>query len=244
VISRCSAFVTAWVIGNFNIGDFDESPYEAIAYAEETGRIHEFDIAMVHKIVEWLNTKPRNSDKYRVAVNISANSVDKPEYVNALHTLLKENIWLKDKLMFEITESASIIDSEVANTFIHSLRKQDYHVCLDDFGAGAASFQYLSTLEVDAVKLNGSAIANAQKWHKGKAFLPALADLCNKMGVETITEWIESDTDFNFVKECGIDYVQGFLFGKPSLDAEDFKQLPSSHLFAGKVAPTSRMRRP
>jgi EAL domain-containing protein (putative c-di-GMP-specific phosphodiesterase class I) len=244
VISRCSAFVTAWVIGNFNIGDFDESPYEAIAYAEETGRIHEFDIAMVHKIVEWLNTKPRNSDKYRVAVNISANSVDKPEYVNALHTLLKENIWLKDKLMFEITESASIIDSEVANTFIHSLRKQDYHVCLDDFGAGAASFQYLSTLEVDAVKLNGSAIANAQKWHKGKAFLPALADLCNKMGVETIAEWIESDTDFNFVKECGIKYVQGFLFGKPSLDADDFKQLPSSHLFAGKIAPTSRMRRP
>ena len=231
----------------FNMDDFDESPYEAITYAEETGRIHEFDLAMVHKVVEWLNAKPRNSDKYRVAVNISGNSVDKPEYVTALHKLLRENIWLKDKLMFEITESARMSDLESANDFIQSLRKQGYHVCLDDFGAGAASFQYLSTLEVDVVKLDGSAIANAQKWHKGKAFLSALADLCEKMGVETIAEWIENDTDFNFVKECGIDYVQGFLFGKPSLDADDFTQLPSGHLFTGKGNPgggaASRMRR-
>jgi len=226
----------------FNMDDFDESPYEAITYAEETGRIHEFDIAMVHKVVEWLNTKPRNSNKYRVAVNISGNSVDKPEYVNALHKLLRENILLKDKLMFEITESARMSDLKSAKDFIQSLRKQGYHVCLDDFGAGAASFQYLSTLEVDVVKLDGSAIANAQKWYKGKAFLSALADLCEKMGVETIAEWIENDTDFNFVKECGIDYVQGFLFGKPSLDADDFSQLPSKHLFTGKGSPAPRRR--
>jgi len=213
-------------------GSGDESPYRHITFAEETGLIHQFDIAMARKVVEWLSKQPRNSNKYRLAINISGHSVGTLSYVSALHDMLKENKWLDGKLMFEITESARMTDLESADEFIQSLRKQKYHVCLDDFGAGAASFQYLSTLDVDVVKLDGSAVRNAMSVPKGRAFLSALTELCKKLGVETIAEMIDDPRGLEFVRECGVDYVQGYLFGKPSKNIKDFEPLPGKELFS------------
>ncbi len=137
--------------------------------------------------------------------------------------------------MFEITESSRMSDLESANNFIQSLRGRGYHVCLDDFGAGAASFQYLSVLDVDVVKLDGSAVKNAQKAAKGRAFLSALTELCRRMNVETIAEMVDTEETLDFCRDCGCNYVQGFLFGKPSPDIKDFSPLPQGALFR-KVA--------
>lgn len=215
----------------FNTATPGESPYRYITFAEETGLIHDFDLAMARKVVEWLAKMPRNNDKYRVAVNISGFSIGVQQYVDALHQLLKDNPWTPGKLMFEITESSRMSDLEAANGFIQSLRKKGYHVCLDDFGAGAASFQYLSALEVDVVKIDGSAVKNAQKAPKGRAFLSALTELCTRLGVETIAEMIDTPETLSFVRDCRCDYVQGFLFGKPSANLTDFSPLPNINLF-------------
>jgi len=215
----------------FEQGPPGESPYRYITFAEETGLIHDFDLAMAKKVIEWLSKMPRNNDKYRVAVNISGFSIGMPGYVEGLHKLLKANDWTKGKLMFEITESSRMSDLESANAFIQGLRKKGHHVCLDDFGAGAASFQYLSALEVDVVKIDGSAVKNAQKAPKGRAFLSALTELCNRLGVETIAEMVDSPESLAFVRDCRCDYVQGFLFGKPSPNLADFTPLPHGNLF-------------
>jgi len=208
-----------------------ESPFKMITFAEETGLIHDFDFAMAKKVVDWLGKFPRNSNKYRAAVNVSGYSIGKPSYVEALHKMLKENEWLAGKLMFEITESSRMSDLESANNFIQALRSKGYHVCLDDFGAGAASFQYLSVLDVDVVKLDGSAVKNAQKAKKGRAFLSALTELCKRMSVETIAEMVDTPETLEFCRDCGCNYVQGFLFGRPSKEVKDFTPLPQGNLF-------------
>ncbi len=213
-----------------------ESPFKTITFAEETGLIHEFDLAMAKKVVDWLGKYPRNTNKYRVAVNVSGFSIGKPSYVDALMELLKENDWTRGKLMFEITESSRMSDLDAANNFIQALRKRGYHVCLDDFGAGAASFQYLSVLDVDVVKLDGSAIKNAQKAAKGRAFLSALNELCKRMSVETIAEMVDTTDALDFCRDCGCNYVQGFLFGRPSREVKDFAPLPNSGLFRPKAS--------
>ena len=130
--------------------------------------------------------------------------------------------------MFEITESSRIADLVTANRFFQTLRDEGYEVCLDDFGAGAASFQYLASLEVDVVKLDGSAVKNALMARKGKAFLSALARLCKDIDVQTIAEYIDDDDTLKFVRDCGVDYVQGFMFGEPSTDIEVFDE--SGHI--------------
>jgi EAL domain-containing protein (putative c-di-GMP-specific phosphodiesterase class I) len=215
----------------FDVTSPDTSPYRYITFAEETGMIHEFDLAMAAKVVKWLGKMPINNQKYSVAVNISGFSIGVPEYVRSLHYLLKRNPWTRDRLMFEITESARMSDLEAANEFIQGLRRAGYKVCLDDFGAGAASFQYLSALEVDVVKIDGSAVRNAQKAPKGRAFLSALSELCTRLGVETIAEMIDSPEALRFVRDCRCDYVQGFLFGKPSPNFAEFSPLPNIELF-------------
>jgi PAS domain S-box-containing protein len=208
-----------------------ESPFKSITFAEETGLIHEFDMAMAKKVIDWLSKYPRNSTKIRVACNISGFSMGQQSYLDDLMKLLRDNPWTQGKLMFEITESSRMNDLEAANNFIQTLRKRGYHICLDDFGAGAASFQYLSVLDVDVVKLDGSAIKNAQRAPKGRAFLSALTELCRRMTVETIAEMVDTVEALDFCRDCGCNYVQGFLFGRPSKEVKDFTPLPQSHLF-------------
>jgi len=211
-----------------------KSPYEYIVFAEETGLIPEFDLAMAQMALQWLAQQPKNK-QFHVAVNVSGYSVGDSAYVNKLIMLLRENEWAADSLMFEITESARLENLDEANVFIQTLRQMGYKVCLDDFGAGAASFQYLSTLEVDIVKLDGSAVRNALKAPKGRSFLIALGNLCRDLKVQTIAEQIDDPRGLTFVRDCGIGYVQGYLFGKPSPNVQDFDPLPKAELFSKKA---------
>ena len=210
-----------------------ESPYQYITFAEETGLISEFDLAMAAKVVDWLNARPRGA-RDAAAVNLSGHSVASLSYVAGLHGLLQGNGHLKRRLAFEITESARMDDLNAANHFILGLRNQGFEVCLDDFGAGAANFQYLSTLEVDVVKLDGSAVRNAQRAAKGEAFLKALVSLCHNLKVDTIAEMIDDRKGLSFVRSCGVDYVQGYLFGKPSPNVADFDNSRPAELFPQK----------
>ncbi len=207
------------------------SPYKYITFAEETGLIWQFDLAMAAKAIDWLAAGSTRKD-YSVAVNVSGLSVGTFSYVNELHKLLRKNMWTRGRVLFEITESSRMSDLESADRFIQTLRNEGYTVCLDDFGAGAASFQYLSALDVDVVKLDGSAVRNAQRARKGEAFLSALTKLCHSLKVETIAEMIDNKRGLEFVRKCGVQYVQGYLFGKPSKRIEDFSPLPQQQLFA------------
>ena len=210
----------------------DASPFREITFAAESDLIHEFDIMMAKKVITWLSQKPRISNAYNVAVNVSGNSINNDQFLDQLDMLLKENDWAQGKLSFEITESGRMSMLDSANNFIQRLRKAGYQVCLDDFGAGSASFQYLSSLDVDIVKLNGNAVKNAEKSKKGRAFLSALTELCRRLGVETVGGMIDTPQTLAFVRDCNVDFVQGFLFGKPSGDLNDFDPLPHRELMS------------
>ncbi len=211
-------------------GKRSQSSYEYIRFAEETGLIQDFDLAMTRKVLSWLSKAPRNKG-YIVAVNVSGHSVASLAYVAALHNLLKDNTWARGRLMFEITESARIEDLVVANRFIQGLRGEGYTVCLDDLGAGAANFEYLSALEVDVVKLDGSAVRSAQTTRRGKAFLISLTNLCRDLDVLTVAEMVGDQKSLEFIRECGFQYAQGYLFGKPSTDIRSFEKTVPADLF-------------
>jgi EAL domain-containing protein (putative c-di-GMP-specific phosphodiesterase class I)/PAS domain-containing protein len=209
-------------------------PFQQILFAEETGLIVEFDLVMVAKVIDWLSKTPLNGS-LQVAVNLSGLSVGAEGFLARLDRLLADNPWTRGRLMFEITESARMERLGAANRFIQRLREQGYPVCLDDFGAGVANFQYLAQLEVDVVKLDGEAVRNARKGAKGRSFLRALVNLCRDLGVRTIAEMIEDEGDMQFVRACGIDYVQGYLFGQAAADISAFANAIPRYLFDGST---------
>lgn len=204
--------------------------YEAITFAEKTGMICDFDLAMCNKVVEWLDKAGRKGRHYMVAVNLSGSSIGSPRFVDALHDLLRKKSSLRHRILFEITESARITDLEAVNRSIQSLRDAGHKICLDDFGTGAASFQYLRTLDIDVVKIDGGYVRDALSTEKGTAFLKAMAGLCNDLGIATIAEWVEDEQCLSFLRECGVDYGQGYLFGAPSSDITVF-EAPHPNLF-------------
>lgn len=208
-----------------------ESPSEHIRFAEKNGLIAEFDAAMAAKVIDWLATGTPLNRRVRVAVNISGQSINSLSYLARLDGLLRANAWARGRLMFEITESAHLGNLTAANAFIQRLRRQGIPVCLDDFGAGAASFAYLSSLKVDIVKLDGASVRGAQKAPTGEAFLKALVSLCNDLDVSTVAEMIEDEAALNFVRGCGVQYVQGYLFGEPAGNIAVFRRTIPASLF-------------
>jgi EAL domain-containing protein (putative c-di-GMP-specific phosphodiesterase class I) len=212
------------------------TPYEHVTFAEETGLIADFDLAVARKTIDRLRTKTPVNSKTCVAVNVSGQSVGSLSFLARLDALLKEHPWTPGRLMFEITESARMQDLSAANTFIQRLRQQGYPVCLDDFGAGAANFEYLTTLEVDIVKFDGPALRTARKAQKGMAFLKAFVGLCRDLGIATVAEMIDDETGLKFIRDCGVQYAQGYLFGRPSTDLHAFKNSVPTHLFVASRA--------
>lgn len=196
------------------------NPFEFICFAEDVGLISSFDLALCAKVIERVKSAATRGKVLPIAVNISGRSIDSDSFVESLRALIKENPEINGKLLFEITESARIHDLKRANEVIGSLRADGFEVCLDDFGAGEAAFEYLNALEVDYVKIDGQYVVNATASDKGRAFLIAMSGLCRDLGITTIAEFVETDETVKFLIECGVAYGQGYLFDKPDVAAD------------------------
>jgi EAL domain-containing protein (putative c-di-GMP-specific phosphodiesterase class I) len=111
---------------------------------------------------------------------------------------------------------------EGVNRSIQLFRQKGFKVALDDFGAGAAGFDYLNTLEVDAVKFDGPVVKRAFATEKGKAFLASMAALCNQTGIETVAEMVETEELAKFLAGIGVHLGQGYYFAKPTQNLDTF----------------------
>lgn len=199
-----------------------ESPFQLITLAEEVGVISEFDIAVAERAISTVEAALEVGECTPVAINVSGHSISDPAFCENLNKLLSARFGLEEHLSLEITESAEITDLKGVNLAIQEFRRMGFKVALDDFGAGAASFDYLNSFDVDTVKFDGPVVTRAVKTKKGKAFLASMATLCREIEVETIAEMVEDQALADFLKQCGIELGQGWHFGKPMPQDEAF----------------------
>jgi EAL domain-containing protein (putative c-di-GMP-specific phosphodiesterase class I)/GGDEF domain-containing protein len=210
----------------------DSSPFQFITFAEEVGVIGDFDIAMSKKVIAKIKAARKKGERLSIAVNLSGRSLESPAFVTELHDILKSCDTIREELMFEVTESAKITDLESTNKFLQSLRGLGHHVCLDDFGAGAAAFQYLRALEVDYVKIDGIYVREAFTTPNGKVFLKSMASLCSDLAIQTVGEFVETEEVSDFLHQVGVNYGQGYLFGKPGMILS-VKTIPKANTATG-----------
>lgn len=201
----------------------DRSPEKIIAFAENTGIIADFDLAVCKRAIEWLLASNVRKENHVLAVNISGRSISNTAFGQALHALLSRYSSMRRQIMFEITESSHIEDLAGANRFIQGLRRVGHQVCLDDFGAGSAALRYLHALEVDVVKIDGQYVRSAFARPRNQVFLKAVVGLCHDLGIITVAEMVEDVPSVRMLRACGVKYGQGFLFGRPAFDITTFK---------------------
>lgn len=202
----------------------NDSPYELIVFGEDIGIAPDIDMAIIKQAIGYIQHNIKDNPYLRVAVNISGQSIQSNSFFEKLISLLKETECSPKNIMFEITESTSIGDLVKVNNFIQVLRKQGFEVCLDDFGAGAASFQYLNGLEIDCIKIDGKYVREAEKSRKDEAMVRNLVKMCKDLGITTIAEMVETEKQLNYLTQIGVDKGQGWLFGKPAEKAEYTKR--------------------
>lgn len=194
----------------------DEGPAGTVTMAEDLGLIDKFDLAVAEKVLKQMR-RP-GFTHLKVAVNISGSSLANDIYVQTLLKLSQVNPEVRARLLVEVTETAAVGDLVEANRRLATLREAGIMVCLDDFGVGAASFEYLQSLSVDIVKIDGSFIRDIVDNARTRTLLSHLVGLCRSLKVSTIAEMIETKAQADAVRALGIDMGQGYLFGRPSAE--------------------------
>ncbi len=196
------------------------SPYEWIVFGEDVGLAADFDLAVCERAFRYMSHDASTTNKF--AINISGQSIQNDEFFASLQKKLKEHKKFAERIVFEITESAQIENLDKVNGFIKMLQADGFKVCLDDFGAGSASFQYLHKLHVNTVKLDGAYTMNILKNKRDEAMVKNLAQLCKDLDVKIVAERVETAEEARMLYHMGVDYGQGYWFSKP-LPKPDYK---------------------
>ncbi|MFO7603516.1 MAG: EAL domain-containing protein, partial [Gammaproteobacteria bacterium] len=126
------------------------------------------------------------------------------------------------RFTFEITETAVIANFSRAVKFINTLKALGCQFALDDFGSGLSSFAYLKNLPVNYLKIDGTFVRSITSDSTDAAFIQAIHQIGNIMGIDTIAEYVESEEILEKVRDMGISFAQGFYLDKPRPLAEFF----------------------
>ena len=191
------------------------SPYDLITFGEAVGLAMDFDLAVCKKAIDYISKLPKNPKNNRFTLNVSGQSIENDQFVSDLRRLLDMYKLEQGAVTFEITESACIQNLEKVNNVIGLLQSDVFGVCLDDFGAGSASYQYLQKLQVDFIKLDGAYVQHIFDTPKDQMIVRHLAQLCADLKVGMVAERIETAKEAMLLKSMGIGYGQGYWFSKP-----------------------------
>lgn len=190
------------------------STQEWVIFGEDIGMAADFDIAVCERAINYLLYKG-GTNRTRFAVNLSGQSIQNEQFFKTLYAKLALHKDLASRLIFEITESTTITELDLVNKFITQLQDTGFEVCLDDFGAGSASFQYLQKLHVNYVKIDGQYTQKLLSSRRDAVLIKNLTQLCHDLGIRVIAERIEYEGQLERLRSYNIGYGQGFLFGHP-----------------------------
>ena len=192
------------------------APQDFVSFAEAVGLSEVLDWAVLETALAALD----ETTDICVAVNMSGLSMQNPAYrqqlltrLNAVRSAAGKNA--PSRLMIELTETAEINDLAAAASTMEQLRSVGVPVCLDDFGAGVAVFRYLRAFGVDHVKLDGDYVRAACKTRRDRALVASMVELAATAGASVVAEMIENEEQAQEMRDMGVQFAQGWLFGKP-----------------------------
>jgi diguanylate cyclase (GGDEF)-like protein len=191
------------------------SPAEFIPIAEQISLITELSDELLAKAareaVRW-------ADAVALSFNLSAVQLCSAGSSQRILAILGQEGMDPRRLLVEVTETALLVDFGVARDNLHTLREAGARILLDDFGAGHASISYLSEMQFDGVKLDGSLISGVTDSLRSRRLLKGVIDLCASLGLPCVAEHVETDDQLALLREFGCRDGQGYLLSVP-LDA-------------------------
>ncbi len=188
------------------------SPMLFIPIAKSIKIYNEVTKTIVTKAFETFAT-----NEYDFSINLSIEDIMSSEIFNFLIQKLKENRAMANRVTFELLESEAIIDFKKLDRFIGEVSRYGAKIAIDDFGSGYSNFSYLTQMNIDYIKIDGTLIENIDVDEASYIVVDTIVQFAKRLGIKTVAEYVHSSVVMDKVKEIGIDYSQGFYIDEPSI---------------------------
>ena len=188
-------------------------PADLMPLLERRGLVRLFD----HRVLELSINGLLQDRAATLSINVSPQSLADPVWLDAFTALTRANPGVNERLIVEVTETATISHAEESLRVIKALKDCGSRVAIDDFGAGHTSLKHLRAFPIDILKLDGAFTQNLARSTDDRFFVRTLLDLAQHLGVETVAEWVDNEAAARMLADWGVTYLQGFLTGMAEL---------------------------
>ena len=187
-------------------------PSEFLALAEDIGMMLPLGAWVLRQAAQDASQWP---EQMKIAVNLSVSQLAQPTLAEGVEQVLAATGLAPARLELEITENALIANIEAASAQLLRLKMAGVSIVMDDFGTGYSSLGYLRAFPFDKVKIDKSFVRDLGEQSQGSAIIGAVSHLCEKLGIATTIEGVETQAQLAQLKEEHCAEGQGYVFGRP-----------------------------
>jgi EAL domain-containing protein (putative c-di-GMP-specific phosphodiesterase class I)/GGDEF domain-containing protein len=196
--------------------DPPHTPQSFVVMAEQSGHIHQLDAWVLRSALAWMDGHAGALGRLSgLSINLSGQSLVDTAHVDAMLHVLGDYAHLADRLIFEVTETVAIGNLDTAVASLRRLREMGCRTALDDFGSGYSSYGYLRRLPLDYLKIDGVYIRGLLDNPTDQALTASMVDVAHALGLKVIAEYVDSEATYTWLKDIGVDYVQGYWVHTP-----------------------------
>lgn len=195
----------------------DRSPEEFIPVAEESGLIVQIGEWVLHEALKRLAASPLGSPGCieRISINVSPSQFRCNDFVATVERLLQEYPAGRGRIVFELTETLVVFEIEETAKRIASLRGLGVDVEIDDFGTGYSSLGYLEELPVAGIKIDRRFTVGISTASCDAGIVDACLGMARALDLYVVAEGVENESQFEFLRERGCQWFQGFYWYRP-----------------------------
>lgn len=210
------------VLMRLNFEDKHLPASKFIPLAESLGLVTTMDYLNLEKAFAKVK---ETSFEAMLFLNLSPKALVIRDFLEKILALVKTFNILPEQIVFELTERETVKNLQLLEKFIKALQYYGFHFCIDDFGSGFSSFQYIKHFIIDFVKIEGEFIMGlSNEVLIDQAILESMVALCKRLGIKMIAEYVENEEVIKKLRDLGIEFGQGFYFGRPSPEL-DFPEI-------------------
>ncbi len=195
------------------------SPFEFIEEAERTGLIVGMSDLVMVRAAQRLAQLARQQPGLYFSFNVTPQQLCQPGFAQRLEEIFNNDTLPRHQVLLELTER-DFVDN-ATRTALDALQHAGWRIAIDDFGTGQSSLATLEQLRVDRIKIDRAFVRTIDQHTLKRPVLDAIIALASQLHVQLIAEGVETQAQWDYLRERGVQYAQGYLFAKP-LSIEDF----------------------
>jgi diguanylate cyclase (GGDEF)-like protein len=205
------------VLARWSPPGFTVSAQELVDMIERLGLFDVFHTWLINTALSQYAQWHAIGRGVQYCLNIPANHSHSEWLVQCLHSALQAYHIEPFQISLEITEKTLMGNPEMSRQLLTSLQGEGVQFSLEDFGAGNIAMSHLSTLPLSALKIDHQFIKGIDENKVNRKVVEAMIALGHSLGLSVVAEGVETEGEYNVVKNIGCDLMQGFYFGKPAM---------------------------